>query len=61
MARNAMKYLSIDAAKRAEMRAQWNRPNVWPALLALALIAGSAVPALITYRRRERMAARPPR
>jgi ABC-type transport system substrate-binding protein len=61
MARNSMKYLRIDAAKRAEMRAQWNRPNVWPALLILALILGSGVPALVTYRRRERMAARPAR
>ena len=61
MARNSMKYLRIDAAKRAELRAQWNQPNVWPALLILALVAGSALPALATYRRRERMAARPAR
>ena len=58
MARNSMKYLRVDAAKRAGMRAQWNPPNVWPALLILVLVAGSAVPALVTYRRRERMAAR---
>jgi ABC-type transport system substrate-binding protein len=59
MARNSMKYLRIDPAKRAEMRAQWNRPRTGPlAWIVLALIA-SAIPAVVSYRRRERMAARP--
>ena len=59
MARNSMKYLKVDPAQRAVMRARWNRPMLWPlALIALALIA-SAVPAVVSYRRRERMAARP--
>ena len=59
MARNSLKYLKIDPQKRAEMRAAWNRPVLWPlALIVLALIA-SAIPAVLSYRRRERMAARP--
>jgi ABC-type transport system substrate-binding protein len=59
MARNFMKYLRIDAARRAQLRAEWNRPVVLPvALIVLALLA-SAIPALASYRRRERMAARP--
>ena len=59
MARNNIKYLKVDTEKRAAMRAQWNKPIVWPiALILLALIA-SAVPAVVSYRRRERMAARP--
>jgi ABC-type transport system substrate-binding protein len=59
MARNYVKYLRIDPAKRAELRARWNRPLVWPfALIVLVLIA-SAIPAVLSYRKRERMAARP--
>jgi ABC-type transport system substrate-binding protein len=59
MARNYIKYLKIDAAKRAEMRVQWNPPVLGPALLILLLLAVSAIPAIVSYRRRERMAARP--
>jgi len=59
MARNSMKYLKIDPAKRAGMRARWNRPVTGPlAWIVLALIV-SAIPAVVSYRRRERMAARP--
>jgi ABC-type transport system substrate-binding protein len=59
MARNNIKYLKVDAAKRAALRAEWNRPVLWPiGLIVLALVA-SAVPAVLSYRRRERMAARP--
>jgi hypothetical protein len=32
---------------------------VWPALLIVLLLALSALPAVLSYRRRERMAARP--
>jgi ABC-type transport system substrate-binding protein len=59
MARNSMKYLRIDAAKRAEMRAQWNKPVLLPAVLIVAALIASAIPAVVSYRRRERMAARP--
>jgi ABC-type transport system substrate-binding protein len=59
MARNSMKYVRVDPAKRAQMRARWNEPRVWPLALIAALLVASAVPALASYRRRERMAARP--
>jgi oligopeptide transport system substrate-binding protein len=59
MARNNLKYLRVDVAKRAEMRAAWNRPMVWPAVLIFLLVVASAIPAVLAYRRRERMAARP--
>jgi ABC-type transport system substrate-binding protein len=59
MARNSMKYLKIDPARRAEMRAQWNRPVLGPLALILLVLAASAIPALASYRKRERMAARP--
>jgi len=58
MARNNVKYLRIDAGKRAALRRAWNRPVVWPALLGLVLVVMAIVPAIRGYRRRERMAAR---
>jgi len=59
MARNNLKYLRLDIDERAAMRAQWNPPVLWPLGLILLLLVVSAVPAVISYRRRERMAARP--
>jgi ABC-type transport system substrate-binding protein len=59
MARNNMKYLRIDPQKRAELRAAWNRPVLWPLALVFLVLVASAIPALVGYRRRERMAARP--
>ena len=59
MARNYLKYLRIDAARRARLRQEWNRPVVLPAALILLALIVSAIPAFISYRRRERMAARP--
>jgi ABC-type transport system substrate-binding protein len=59
MARNNIKYLRLDPQKRAALRAEWNRPVVWPLALVLALLVVSAIPAVLSYRRRERMAARP--
>ncbi len=58
MANNGLKYVRIDAELRARERREWNRPVLWPlGLLALALGA-AIVPAVVVYRRRERMAAR---
>jgi oligopeptide transport system substrate-binding protein len=59
MARNSIKYLRLDVEKRAAMREQWNQPDLWPLFLVITFLIASAVPAVITYRRRERMAARP--
>ena len=59
MARNNIKYLKVDVEKRAALRAKWNRPMLWPLGLIVLVLAVSAVPAVISYRRRERMAARP--
>jgi len=58
MARNTLKYRTVDAALREQKRKEWNRPVRWPlAALALALAAAIA-PAVIGYRRRERAMAR---
>lgn len=59
MARNNLKYLRVDVAKREAMRREWNRPVVWPAVLVFIVLVLSAIPAFLAYRRRERMAARP--
>jgi len=56
---NNLKYLRVDAAKREAMRREWNRPVVWPLATLLLVILVSLIPAVNTYRRRERMAARP--
>ncbi len=57
MARNTLKYRRIDAERRAELRAAWNRPVVWPLLLVLALLVLALLPAVWGYRRHERMSA----
>ena len=54
MARNTLKYRSIDVAQRAENRAEWNRPNYVPAgVVALVLVLGS-LPAVLTVRKRHK-------
>ena len=59
MARNGLKYLRVATKERAAARRAWNQPVLWPlALIVLALVL-SAIPAVRSYRRRERMAARP--
>ncbi|MGR8946841.1 MAG: ABC transporter substrate-binding protein [Gammaproteobacteria bacterium] len=52
MARNTLKYKTIDAVKRDEMRKLWNEPIVWPVILLVVMIFVSAIPAYLTYRRR---------
>jgi len=59
MARNNVKYLRIDVAQRAALRQAWNQPVLWPVGLIVLLLVASAVPAVRSYRRRERMAAKP--
>jgi ABC-type oligopeptide transport system substrate-binding subunit len=60
MAGNTLKYLRVDAGRRAALRREWNRPVLWPIVLAAVLLVATAVPAILGYRRRERMAARRP-
>jgi ABC-type transport system substrate-binding protein len=55
---NNLKYLRVEAEKRAALRAGWNDPVLWPVLAGLALLVASAIPAVIGYRRREKTAAR---
>ena len=59
MVRNNLKYYRLDPARRAAARQAWNRPVLWPLALMVVVLAAIIVPAVVGYRRRERMAARP--
>ena len=59
MARNNLKYLRVEVAERAAKRLAWNRPVLWPIGAMLLLLAAVTVPAVMAYRRRERMAVKP--
>ena len=54
MANNGLKYLRIDPALREQMRREWNQPVLWPIAAAFFLLGGVLVPAIVTFRRRER-------
>ena len=54
MANNTLKYKRIDPSLRTQKRISWNQPVTWPIWLAIVLFIVSAMPALITYRRRQR-------
>jgi oligopeptide transport system substrate-binding protein len=51
---NTLKYQRIDAATRERLRAEWNRPVLWPLLLVALLLVAIALPAVFDHRRRER-------
>ncbi len=57
IAYNTLKYQRIDAALREQKRREWNRPVIWPTGLGLLAIVLFALPAFVTWRRRERGAA----
>jgi peptide/nickel transport system substrate-binding protein len=58
MTDTALKYWRVDPTRRAALRKEWNAPVIWPVLLALAALVAAVVPAVLSYRRRERQAAR---
>ena len=58
MARNTLMYQRIDPQLREQSRRVWNRPVVWPVLVVLVILLVGIIPAVITYRRKERAAAR---
>lgn len=53
MANNTLKYLRIEPEARERLREAWNRPVVWPVAALLIALVASAVPAVVSYRRRE--------
>jgi hypothetical protein len=58
MARNSLKYKTVEPALRARLRRAWNRPVLWPVVAGLGLLALAAVPAWRGHRARQRARAR---
>lgn len=58
MANNTLKYKRLDPQLRKLKRTEWNPPVVWPVIVLVLVLVASAIPAVITHRRRERSAAR---
>ncbi|HEY6896376.1 MAG TPA: ABC transporter substrate-binding protein [Rhodocyclaceae bacterium] len=57
VAHNTLKYQRVDGALREKLRAEWNRPVLWPILAVLLLLASLALPVWHAWRRREAAAA----
>lgn len=51
--RNTLKYQRVDVSQRERLRAEWNRPILWPLVLVGLLGALVVAPAVMHYRRRE--------
>ena len=56
--RQILKYQRIDVAEREKRRREWNDPVLWPLAVGALLLLSVLLPALISYRRRERGTAR---
>ena len=57
MARDRLQYMRLDPVLRAQKLAEWNRPIWWPLWVLVAVAALVVTPAVIAWRRRERMTA----
>jgi peptide/nickel transport system substrate-binding protein len=53
MARNTLKYKTIDPVLRADKRNEWNKPVVAPIIIVILILIISLLPAVITYKRRQ--------
>jgi oligopeptide transport system substrate-binding protein len=58
MARNTLKYKTVDAALRSAKRSAWNRPVIWPVALVGLVLVLSIIPAWRTYRARQKAVVR---
>lgn len=58
MAHNTMMYRRIDPGQRAASRKKWNQPVIWPVVLVGVVLLLSLIPAVISYRRKEKMTGR---
>ena len=47
-----LKYQNLDEALRAEKRAQWNKPVIWPLVLFVALLIAIGVPGWLAFKGR---------
>ena len=55
---NSLKYQRIDVGEREQRRREWNEPVLWPLGVGIVVLAALLLPALASYRRRERGTAR---
>lgn len=53
MANNTLKYKDVDVAQRQAARQRWNQPVVWPVIILSIVLILSAVPAYLSYRRKQ--------
>jgi ABC-type transport system substrate-binding protein len=54
MANNELKYLRIDGELRAQRRAEWNKPVLFPVVAVVSLLIIGTIPAAVTIWKRER-------
>jgi len=54
MANNTLKYKKVDSLLRSKKRAEWNKPRWWPLAVIVALFVAGTVPAVMSYRKKER-------
>ncbi|MFQ5579093.1 MAG: ABC transporter substrate-binding protein [Nitrospiria bacterium] len=59
MANNTLKYLKIDPSLRAREQGKWNKAIWWPLLIGGILLFLGTLPAIRSYRRKERSIAQP--
>lgn len=57
MANNRLKYTRIDPVLREKRREAWNQPVLWPVALVAAVFVLMLIPAVRSYRRRNRQTA----
>jgi oligopeptide transport system substrate-binding protein len=58
MAHNTLMYKRIDPQQRQQQRQAWNTPILWPVVAILLIMMISIIPAFMTYRRKEQLAAK---
>ena len=54
MANNTLKYKRLNPQLRAKKRAEWNKPLVWPVIMVFLIFIAALVPAIKTYREKQR-------
>ena len=54
MANNTLKYKRVDGEERKKEREEWNQPNYMPLLILGVFLIVSFIPAIISFRNRER-------
>ncbi|MBL8490656.1 MAG: ABC transporter substrate-binding protein [Rhodocyclaceae bacterium] len=54
---NTLKYQRVEVAERERLRAEWNRPVIWPLAAGALVLLGIVLPAVIAHRRREKATA----